>query len=149
MTSAPLRAPRSDSPRIRLCRRVVVLGLLLLFGLTSPALAQTSTGNLRGYVTGANTTPVPGANVVARLLENGQTRNAVTNSDGFYYLGGLRPGRYDVSVRRIGFSPQTRLVDVGRAARDRHGQRRESDERDDIGGRRQYQQGADRQSAEL
>jgi hypothetical protein len=112
MTSAPLRAPHSDCPRIRLCRRVVVLALLLLFGLTSAAVAQTSTGNLRGYVAGANNTPVPGANVVARLLENGQTRNAVTNSDGFYYLGGLRPGRYDVSVRRIGFSPQTRAVDV-------------------------------------
>jgi hypothetical protein len=93
-------------------RRTAALGLLLLAGSTGAALAQTSTGNLRGYVTSPNNTPVLGATVTARLIENGQTRNVVTNSDGFYYLGGLRPGRYDVNVRRIGFAPQTRAVEI-------------------------------------
>jgi outer membrane receptor protein involved in Fe transport len=90
---------------------VVALGLLLPATGRSAA-AQTSTGNLRGYITSAGNAPVADATVTARLLENGQTRTSTTNSDGFYYLGGLRPGRYDVTVRRIGVAPLNRSVDV-------------------------------------
>jgi hypothetical protein len=42
----------------------------------------------------------------------GVTRGASTNATGFYFLGGLRPGRYEIAVRRIGFTPTTRTVDV-------------------------------------
>ncbi|MGH7637089.1 MAG: TonB-dependent receptor, partial [Gemmatimonadaceae bacterium] len=31
---------------------------------------------------------------------------------GFYYIGGLRPARYELSVRRIGFEPQTRTIQL-------------------------------------
>src|SRR5690606_15655332 len=50
--------------------------------------------------------------VVARNLDNNQERGALTTANGTYFIGGLRPGQYEVSVRRIGFAPQSRPVQV-------------------------------------
>lgn len=77
------------------------------------ASAQTATGNLRGYVRGGGGTGVAEAQVVARALETNARRVTTTNASGFYYLGGLRPGRYEVSVRRIGLAPATREATIG------------------------------------
>jgi hypothetical protein len=93
----------------------VVLGALGVVALLHPAgaAAQTATGNLRGYVlTGAGGTPVGEAQVVARSAATNQPRTTVTNATGFYYLGGLRPGEYAVTIRRVGFAPTTRTVQV-------------------------------------
>jgi hypothetical protein len=73
-------------------------------------LAQTSTGNIRGYVTGAGGAPVSDAQVIARMPATNETRGTMTNASGFYYLGGLRPGVYEITVRRVGVQPQTRPV---------------------------------------
>jgi hypothetical protein len=73
-------------------------------------LGQTSTGNIRGYITGANGAPVPDAQITARMPATNETRGTTTNSSGFYYLGGLRPGVYELTVRRVGVQPQTRPV---------------------------------------
>jgi len=72
-------------------------------------LAQTSTGAVRGYVT-VGGAPVSDAQVIARLAATNETRNASTNSAGFYYLPGLRPGTYEITVRRVGLQPQTRTI---------------------------------------
>lgn len=91
----------------------LVVGAIVLLGAAiAPAAAQTSTGNLRGYITGTGGTPVEGAQITARYLQGGQPRLATTNAAGFFYLGGLRPGEYDVNVRRVGLAPQTRVVSV-------------------------------------
>jgi outer membrane receptor protein involved in Fe transport len=74
--------------------------------------AQTVTGTVRGYVIGAGGTPVSDAQVAARNTATNQQRNASTSAEGAYTLGGLRPGVYEISVRRIGFAPQTRTVQV-------------------------------------
>lgn len=92
----------------RLGRALAVLGLLVLSA--SGGLAQTSTGAIRGYVTATGGAPVPDAQVVARLAATNEMRAATTNPAGFYYLPGLRPGAYEVSVRRVGLQPQTRSV---------------------------------------
>jgi hypothetical protein len=98
--------------RVRRRTLPVLAGLGLLTGVTPLARAQTSTANMRGFVYTGTETPVFGATVTARLLSNGLTRNTTTNESGFFYLGGLRPGRYSVDVRRVGFAPQTRTVDL-------------------------------------
>jgi hypothetical protein len=73
--------------------------------------AQSATGNIRGYVTsGSAAAAVPDAQVVARALDNNAQRGTLTNASGFFYMGGLRPGRYVVSARRVGFSPTTRTI---------------------------------------
>lgn len=93
-----------------------VLGVAVLLGsaflATTRAGAQTSTGNIRGAVTGADGTPIAGAQVTARELETNVSRSTASTSTGFYYLGGLRPSRYELSVRRVGLAPQTRTIQV-------------------------------------
>src|SRR5688572_3532154 len=75
----------------------------------SDLLAQTSTGAVRGYVT-VGGAPVTDAQIIARLAATNETRSASTNSAGFYYLPGLRPGTYEITVRRVGLQPQTRTI---------------------------------------
>ena len=65
--------------------------------------AQTSTGSVRGTVTGEGGAPVEGVTITARDIAVGADRNAVTNDRGFYNLAGLRPGRYAITLRRIGY----------------------------------------------
>ena len=76
------------------------------------ASAQTNTGSVRGYVRGADGQPVPEATVTAVDSVTSITRNAQTNAEGFYSLNGLRPARYTISARRIGFVPATRDLNV-------------------------------------
>ncbi|MCC7054975.1 MAG: TonB-dependent receptor [Gemmatimonadaceae bacterium] len=76
------------------------------------ATAQTTTGTIRGYITSQGQ-PATGATVTATNIANGATRSAVAATSGLYVLTGLVPGQYDVSVRRVGLSPQTRRQVVG------------------------------------
>src|SRR5438477_4557366 len=94
-----------------LTRTLAALGLLAsLLGTNSAA--QTTTGTIRGTVTGSGGAPIPSAQVVARNVSTGATRNALSNDAGAYALVGLTPGTYDVNVRRIGSSPQSRTIVV-------------------------------------
>src|SRR6266705_3968944 len=87
--------------------------LVVLIGLVgSSLLAQNTTGTIRGTVTGAGGAPIASAQIVARNTSTGATRNALSNDAGAYALVGLTPGTYDVNVRRIGSSPQSRTIVV-------------------------------------
>jgi len=81
------------------------LSLAAFIGTT--AAAQTTTASVRGYVTETSGAAVGDAQVVATLVATNQVRRATTNASGFYFLGGLTPGRYEISVRRLGLQPQT------------------------------------------
>lgn len=95
---------------ISLTRWGAVAALALLLGVGTPVAAQTTTGSIRGVVTGSDGAPVAGASVVARSLETNTQRTAITTETGFYYLGGLRPGPYEVRVEMLGYGAQTRTV---------------------------------------
>ncbi|HUF65787.1 MAG TPA: carboxypeptidase regulatory-like domain-containing protein [Gemmatimonadaceae bacterium] len=89
------------------------LALLAIAVLASASAgAQTSTGNIRGTVTGTAGAPLPGAQVTARDVATNALRSTMTGASGFYYIAALRPARYEVTVRRIGFTPESRIVDV-------------------------------------
>ena len=96
---------------MRLC---LALGLATaLVCLTSSELAaQTSTGAVRGYVTDEAGAPVADAQIIARLAATNEMRAATSNAAGFYYLAGLRPGAYEITVRRIGLEPRTRSLQL-------------------------------------
>ncbi|HMF87144.1 MAG TPA: carboxypeptidase-like regulatory domain-containing protein, partial [Gemmatimonadaceae bacterium] len=74
--------------------------------------AQTTTGTIRGTVTGAGGAPIASAQISARNVNSGAVRNALSNDAGGYALVGLVPGTYDVTVRRIGNAPQNRRIVV-------------------------------------
>src|SRR5947208_16317719 len=88
---------------------LVCISLLFL----PPSLAaQTTTGTVRGYVKDQNGAAVPDAEVQARQVETGIVRSTTAHADGSYILPGLTPGNYELSVRKIGFTPQRRQVTV-------------------------------------
>ena len=74
--------------------------------------AQTTTGTVRGYVKDQSGAPVADAAVQARQITTGVVRSATSRSDGSYILPGLVPSDYELSVRKIGFTPQRRPVTV-------------------------------------
>jgi hypothetical protein len=92
-------------------RLLAVLGVIAALVGTN-AFAQTTTGTIRGTVTGPGGAPIPSAQIVARNVSSGATRTAISNDAGAYTLVGLTPGTYDVNVRRIGSAPQTRQIVV-------------------------------------
>lgn len=92
--------------RLLLSVAVVVGGVAV----APAAHAQTATSALSGYVRGADGAPLANAEVGARDIATNQQRGTTTNADGFYYLGGLRPSTYEVTVREVGVAPQTRRV---------------------------------------
>ncbi|GAC1687736.1 MAG: TonB-dependent receptor [Gemmatimonadaceae bacterium] len=76
----------------------------------SMVLSQATNGTLRGYVRDPNGSAIAEAQVAATASAIGVARTALANEDGFYNLSGLRPGVYEFTVRRVGFTPQTRTV---------------------------------------
>lgn len=88
-----------------------VLGLVLA-ATAAPAglVAQTSTASIRGTITDSARVPIAGAEVIARSVTTGIQRSSSSNDRGFYSLGGLTPGNYELTVRHIGSAPATRQV---------------------------------------
>ncbi len=93
------------------CRGLAVaLALVCIVG--GNLVAQNTTGTIRGTVSGEGGAPIGSAQIIARNVDNGVTRTALSNDAGGYALVGVVPGTYDVSVRRIGSAPQNRRVVV-------------------------------------
>ncbi|MEO5903692.1 MAG: carboxypeptidase-like regulatory domain-containing protein, partial [Gemmatimonadaceae bacterium] len=91
-------------------RRAIVTAVTLVAAMSTTLAAQTSTGILRGAVTGAGGAPATGAQITATNVSSGVPRTTTAHDDGQYVLAGVIPGTYSVTVRRIGTSPQTRTV---------------------------------------
>jgi len=79
----------------------VLLGLLLAPALTAQVSQQT--GVIRGVLTDAGGSPLPGANVVAESPVLMGTRAAVTDGSGAYRLINLPPGAYTIAAALPGF----------------------------------------------
>ena len=88
------------------------LSLALLGAAAPTALAQTSTGSIRGYVTDSSGTPIAGANVIAVNVQTSAQREITTQSNGFYTIICLAPAEYDVTARQIGMAAQKTRVRV-------------------------------------
>jgi len=84
----------------------------LVFFANGALFAQTSTGTIRGTVTGTGGAPATDAQITARNISNGTTRGTSAQDNGSYVLAGLVPATYAVTVRRIGTAPQTRTIVV-------------------------------------
>ena len=99
-------------PLIRCLRRRLSawLALLALLLLPHSASAQTqaTTGVIRGRVTDEANAPVAGALVTLRNQETNVTRTVRTSDRGIYAAPLLPLGRYEVTVRAIGFAAVSR-----------------------------------------
>jgi hypothetical protein len=83
--------------------------------------AQVTTGAISGTVRDSSAGPIESAQVQVTNRATGLVRGVTTNSSGFYAIPGLEVGStYSVSVRRIGYAPQTRdnvVVNLGQSTR--------------------------------
>ncbi len=90
-------------------RRVPMRGLAALIAAcvlcAAPVAAQnaTTTGAIRGHITGTGGAPLPDATITGHNVNTGFERVARAGSDGQYALVLLPPGTYTVQSRMIGF----------------------------------------------
>jgi outer membrane receptor protein involved in Fe transport len=79
----------------------------LVIPLTSlPAMAQATTGGLRGVVSDQSGGVIAEADVIARHTATGVETKTKTNSEGIYNLPRLSPGKYLLTVEKQGFKKQ-------------------------------------------
>ena len=90
------------------------IGVLAIIAVLSfsgrPASAQgVTTGGVTGTVTDENAQPVEGAQIQLRSTQTGSNVGTVTRASGQYTIQGVLPtSAYEITVRRIGFSPLRR-----------------------------------------
>jgi outer membrane receptor protein involved in Fe transport len=77
--------------------------LLAAFSITTPALAQRTTGSLSGTVTDGTGGVLPGVSVTLRGPAIAGTESATTNAQGVFRFVSLPVGRYEVTYRLAGF----------------------------------------------
>jgi hypothetical protein len=86
--------------------------LALCFTCATSALAQITAATISGTIKDETGGILPGADIVAKNLETGTSRSAVSNGIGAFTLPGLAPGRYEVRVTLQGFSTSVQNVEL-------------------------------------
>ena len=87
----------------------IIPALLCALSLANPALGQnTNSGDIRGTVTDPSGAVVPGATVTVLNVDNGISKDYVTNQDGLYDTGSILLGTYKLTFVRQGFSQLVR-----------------------------------------
>jgi len=86
--------------------RSCAIVLIVLSTFASLAVAQSSSGTLRGRVTDPSGAVIPQAKVTA-TSSNGKSVDALTNHEGRFEFRGLIPGAYTVSTSAKGFAVDT------------------------------------------
>ena len=81
----------------------LMLATLVFPFMAPPALAQATTGGLKGVVTDVSGAVVPDADVTAKNVATGVENKAKTNADGLYSFARLAPGSYNLDVQKQGF----------------------------------------------
>ena len=100
-------------------RRAVLLCALALFLAPAWVAGQQGTAEIRGKVVDQQKGVVPGAAVNVRNLDTGMFRDTVTSTDGTFFVAGVVPGRYEVTVVLQGFKKYSRQdvqLEIGKTA---------------------------------
>lgn len=91
----------------------LLCALLLAVGWPASVHAQAvTTSAISGRVLNEQQAPVAGAQVVATNTQTGSVSRVVTRGDGRYFVPGLQPGNYRITVTSLGLATQTRTVDL-------------------------------------
>jgi len=92
----------------RFCRLIAMLFVTMAIVSVPSLIAQTDTGTLSGHVMDPSGSLLQGAQI--QLQPGGRT--AVSDQTGGYFINGLTPGNYTISVSYVGFAAFKQSVDV-------------------------------------
>ena len=92
--------------------------VICLISLSVALLAQSYRGSIRGTVRDASGAVVPGANITAKNVATGETRAAVSGSDGGYVIAEVPSGQYEVSASSASLATVTSQVLVAEEVSD-------------------------------
>jgi outer membrane receptor protein involved in Fe transport len=84
---------------------------IALICISSSALAQTTTGGIRGVVTDASGASLPGATITSKNLATGVEIKTTATNEGVYSVPRIIPGKYSVAVEAPGFK-RTEVTDI-------------------------------------
>jgi hypothetical protein len=84
-------------------RLKVILAVVLLLVTASLAAAQITSATISGTIKDETGGVLPGVDVVVTNLDTGLTRSVVTDSNGYFTVPGLAPGRYEARASLQGF----------------------------------------------
>lgn len=88
-----------------------IASLVLVLGWLVPAVAQTTTGSVRGLVKDSTGAVIGGAKVSITDKKTNSSQNATTNASGEFFFTNLPNGEYEVSVEATNFK-KTTVTDV-------------------------------------
>src|SRR5205809_8004090 len=83
---------------------IIVASVLASLGRSVPAFAQVANAVVTGSVTDAQGGLLPGVTITVTNAESGVVRTIVTQTEGRYRLGGIPPGRYNMTAELPGFA---------------------------------------------
>lgn len=95
--------------------KIILVTFLNLVFLTSLTFAQGSgayTASVMGKVVDNEGKPIPDVEVVAKSVETGYTRGAITTSAGVYNILSVPPGTYEISALHVAYGKQTKIVEL-------------------------------------
>jgi hypothetical protein len=90
---------------------VLLASCATVAGTPSAVRGQGTTASIQGIITD-DTGPLPGATIAARDSQSGFAYEAVSDGQGSFSLGGLRPGTYEITVGMSQYKPQTQKVQL-------------------------------------
>lgn len=93
----------SWAAKVPLC--TVLLGISSLVPIS--ATGQVADASLSGTITVSSGKPLASAKISVRNTATGQSASAESSASGTYYLSGLAPGDYEISVTALGFDVKT------------------------------------------
>src|SRR5437867_3153782 len=82
----------------------VALAGMLLLPAAADAIAQITAATISGTVKDETGAVLPGVDLVVKNLDTGQTRTAVSDTNGFFTISGLLPGKYEARASLTGFA---------------------------------------------
>src|SRR5437660_944254 len=96
----------------------VILSVVLLATTPSLTVAQITSATISGTIKDETGGVLPGVDVVVTSLDTGLTRSVVTDSNGYFTVPGLAPGKYEARASLQGFATgvQTIVLEVAQQA---------------------------------
>lgn len=99
-------------PALRNKLPLLLLGLLLITGLSYRTVAQAVYGGISGTVTDEKAATIVGATVTITDLTKNVTKTVATNESGNYEVRSLIPGKYQIKVEQQGYKSSVQEVEI-------------------------------------